>query len=313
MADYGPTAGRKEGRRLTAEFILLTEDTFHACYLVARWQEAFGDEPGCNGIALRAAKPADELLLARKAFHLQFGGQHTLDQSAWSQLERLYPCLDDADRAMVSAFGVPPVLADYERPEFLGSDVNGQDAREWLAKQCAGRPELFILIFLDRILEPWWIEMTRSRIINAHSAVLPGARGIFAIEQVSASRDLEHFRSSAGATAHYVDAGVDTGPIILGERFADPFGFDSIWDCKVHSFSLAFDILIRLGQQLIARSGIAPTGTTQDPATIGPQFRRANFTPELRRQAASGYLEMRSAVQQREDTRGEADDHDGHE
>jgi phosphoribosylglycinamide formyltransferase 1 len=284
---------RREETVLTSEFILLTEDTFHAGYLVARWQEEFGDEPNCNSIALRATKPDDELLLARKEFHSQFCEQHTLDKSAWSELERLYPGLGEADRAMVAAFGVPPALAQYDRTEFFGRDVNGHDAREWLAKQCAGMRELFIFVFLDRILEPWWIEMTSSRIINSHSAVLPGPRGMFAIEQISASRDLEHFRSSAGATAHYVDTGVDTGPIILGERFVDPFGFDSIWDCKAHSFSLAFDILIRLGRQLIAQPGIVPVGTSQDPATIGPEFRRANFTPELRRQAESGYIEMR--------------------
>lgn len=278
---------------MTFEFILLTKDTFDASYLVARWQEEFGAEPVCNGVLLRATKPTDELLLARKAFHSQFREQHTLDGPTWSRLERLYPGLDEADRAMVAAFGVPPGPAGHDWIGFLGRDVNGQGAREWLTKQCAGGRELVIFVFLDRILEPWWIELTHSRIVNAHSAVLPGARGIFAIEQIAATRDLERFRRSAGATAHYVDTGVDTGPIILGERFADPFGFTSIWDCKAHSFSLAFDILIRLSRQLIARPGIVPIGTSPDRATVGTEFKRADFTPERRRQAEFGYVEMR--------------------
>jgi phosphoribosylglycinamide formyltransferase 1 len=280
---------------LTFEFVLLTEDTFHASYLVARWQEEFGDEPACNGVLLRATKPTDELLLARKAFHSRFREQHTLDGPAWSRLERLYPGLDEADRAMVAAFGVPPGPPSHDWMEFLGRDVNGEVAREWLAKQCAGGRELFILVFLDRILEPWWIELTHSRIVNAHSAVLPGARGMFAIEQIAATRDLERFRRSAGATAHYVDTGVDTGPIILGERFAEPFSFTSIWDCKAHSFRLAFDLLIKLSRQLITRPRTVPIGTSQD-RTVGTEFKRADFTPERRRQAEFGYVEMRHRV-----------------
>jgi phosphoribosylglycinamide formyltransferase 1 len=281
---------------LTSEFILLTEDTFHAGYLVARWQEEFRSEAACNGVLLRATKPTDELLLARKAFHAQFRERHTLDRPTWSRLERLYPGLDKTDRAMVAAFGVPPGPAGHDRIGFLDHDVNGQRAREWLTKQCAGGCELFVFVFLDRILEPWWIELTHSRIVNAHSAVLPGARGMFAIEQIAATRDLDRFRRSAGATAHYVDTGVDTGPIICGEQFADPFGFISIWDCKAHSFSLAFDILIRLSRRLTARPGVVPIGTSQDPATVGTEFKRADFTPERRRQAEFGYVEMRHRI-----------------
>lgn len=278
---------------MTFEFILLTEDTFHASYLVARWQKEFGAAPACNGILLRSTKPTDELLLARRALHSEFREQRTLDGPTWSRLERLYPGLDEADRAMVAAFGVPPCSLGGDWIGFLGRDVNGQDARDWLTKQCVDGRELFIFVFLDRILEPWWIELTHSRIVNAHSAVLPGARGTFAIEQIAATRDLERFRRSAGATAHYVDTGVDTGPIILGERFADPFSFTSIWDCKAHSFSLAFDILISLSRQLISRPGIVPIGTRQDPAKVGTEFKRAGFTPERHRQAEMGYLEMR--------------------
>jgi phosphoribosylglycinamide formyltransferase-1 len=289
---HGPPRG---GAALSFEFVLLTEDTFHASYLVARWQEEFGDEPACNGVLLRATKPTDEFLLDRKDFHLRFREQHTLDRPAWSRLERLYPGLDEADRAMVTAFGVPPGPPGRDWMEFLGCDVNGEVAREWLAKQCVGGRELFIFVFLDRILEPWWIELTHSRIVNSHSAVLPGARGMFAIEQIAATRDLERFRRSVGATAHYVDTGVDTGPIVLGERFAEPFSFTSIWDCKAHSFRLAFDLLIRLSRQLITRPATVPIGTGQD-RTFGTEFKRADFTPERRRQAEFGYLEMRNRV-----------------
>lgn len=283
---------RQEGTRSAFKVVLLTEDTFHASYLITRWQEEFGAEPANNTILVRAARPTDAMLLARKIFHGEFRGRHTLDEPAWSQLERLYPGLGETDRAMVAAFGVPPGPDCDDRMVFLGPDVNGPDARRWLTQQGADQREPFIFVFLDRILQPWWIQMTRSRIVNAHSAVLPGARGMFAIEQIAASGDIKRFHRSAGATAHYVDTGVDTGPVITGERFADPFEFDSIWDCKAHCFNLAFGLLLSLGRQVVDRPGFVPTGTSPDPAAIGTEFKRADFTPERRRQAESGYAAM---------------------
>jgi phosphoribosylglycinamide formyltransferase 1 len=153
----------------------------------------------------------------------------------------------------------------------------------------------WFFIFIDRLLAPWWLELTGGRVINAHSAVLPHARGSYAIEQVAADRDAARFRQSAGATVHYVDQGVDTGPIIWAERFRDPFGFESIWDCKCRSFALGFTGLIHVASRIAGQLVTGPAGVAPAGSTHGTDFKRADFTPAVRQAAEAGFLAMKQA------------------
>jgi phosphoribosylglycinamide formyltransferase-1 len=52
-----------------------------------------------------------------------------------------------------------------------------------------------------------------GRIVNTHSAPLPAFPGAHPIEDVLAAGVAE-----TAATVHYVDEGVDTGPVITAER-----------------------------------------------------------------------------------------------
>lgn len=73
--------------------------------------------------------------------------------------------------------------------------------------------QMIILAGYMRFVGPTLLEAYPSRIINIHPAYLPefpGAHGI---------ADAWHAGvSETGVTVHYVDAGVDTGPVILQER-----------------------------------------------------------------------------------------------
>lgn len=72
---------------------------------------------------------------------------------------------------------------------------------------------MIILAGYMRFVGPTLLEAYPGRIINIHPAYLPefpGAHGI---------ADAWHAGvSETGVTVHYVDAGVDTGPVILQER-----------------------------------------------------------------------------------------------
>ncbi|MBO0882482.1 MAG: hypothetical protein J2P17_19545, partial [Mycobacterium sp.] len=161
-----------------------------------------------------------------------------------------------------------------------------------LHRQHRLRDKLLICIFLDRVLAPWWIEFAEGRIVNAHSAVLPHARGMFALEQVAASGDIDRFRRCAGATVHFVDEGVDTGPIIRAERFANPFVFESIYDCKAASYLLAFDLLVGVVRDLLLRPDTVPAGIVQSRAA-DRDFHSSEFDERRRLAAAEGYLLMK--------------------
>jgi phosphoribosylglycinamide formyltransferase-1 len=61
-----------------------------------------------------------------------------------------------------------------------------------------------------RVLSPEFVRRYRTRILNVHPALLPAFPGLHAPRQA-----LEHGVKVAGATVHFVDEGVDTGPIVL--------------------------------------------------------------------------------------------------
>jgi phosphoribosylglycinamide formyltransferase-1 len=70
--------------------------------------------------------------------------------------------------------------------------------------------ELVCLAGYMRLLSPGFVSAFRGRILNVHPALLPAFPGLHAQRQA-----LAHGVKVAGATVHFVDEGVDTGPIIL--------------------------------------------------------------------------------------------------
>ena len=70
--------------------------------------------------------------------------------------------------------------------------------------------ELVCLAGYMRVLSAEFVRRYRARILNVHPALLPAFPGLDAQRQA-----LEHGAKVAGATVHFVDEGVDTGPIVL--------------------------------------------------------------------------------------------------
>ena len=63
-----------------------------------------------------------------------------------------------------------------------------------------------------RIISPHFIKKYKNRILNIHPALLPSFPGLNAQKQA-----IEFGAKFSGCTVHFVDEGVDTGPIILQE------------------------------------------------------------------------------------------------
>jgi phosphoribosylglycinamide formyltransferase-1 len=119
------------------------------------------------------------------------------------------------DRAEMA--GIPTAVfdaADY--PSREGRDIA---LAEWLESHgvelvvCAGYMHLFRKPFFDHY---------GGRIINTHSAPLPEFPGAHPIEDVLAAGV-----SETAATVHYVDEGIDTGPVITAERVPVHSGDDA--------------------------------------------------------------------------------------
>ncbi len=72
--------------------------------------------------------------------------------------------------------------------------------------------ELVLLAGFMRILSPQFINRFPARVMNIHPALLPSFPGLDAQEQA-----LRYGVKVSGATVHFVDEGMDSGPIILQE------------------------------------------------------------------------------------------------
>ena len=106
--------------------------------------------------------------------------------------------------------------AGVETGVFPKSDYTDRDARDealagWLADRGV---ELIVLAGFMEILGAGFIRRFAGRIVNVHPSLLPAFAGIRAIEQA-----VEYGVKVMGVTVHFVDEGVDSGPIVAQESF----------------------------------------------------------------------------------------------
>ena len=93
-------------------------------------------------------------------------------------------------------------------PESFGErEARDEALGDWLAERDVG---LVVLAGYMQLLSPQFIARFENRIINVHPALLPSFPGLDAVQQA-----LDHGVRITGVTVHFVDEGVDTGPIIL--------------------------------------------------------------------------------------------------
>ena len=72
------------------------------------------------------------------------------------------------------------------------------------------RNGLVCLAGFMRIISPKFVKKYKNRIINIHPALLPAFPGLDSQKQA-----LEYGAKYSGCTVHFVDSGMDTGPIII--------------------------------------------------------------------------------------------------
>jgi phosphoribosylglycinamide formyltransferase-1 len=72
------------------------------------------------------------------------------------------------------------------------------------------RVDLVCLAGFMRLLSPLFIRAFRNRILNIHPSLLPAFPGLDAQRQA-----LEYGVKVSGCTVHFVDEGLDSGPIVL--------------------------------------------------------------------------------------------------
>jgi phosphoribosylglycinamide formyltransferase 1 len=131
--------------------------------------------------------------------------------------------LIDAGLPIVAVASNRPGVRALERAETAGIETAVFDARDYesrekrdvaLANWLQSRGvELVVLAGYMHLFRAAFFDYYGGRIVNTHSAPLPDFPGARPIEDVLAAGVGE-----TAATIHYVDEGMDTGPVIVAER-----------------------------------------------------------------------------------------------
>jgi phosphoribosylglycinamide formyltransferase 1 len=95
----------------------------------------------------------------------------------------------------------------FERGAYADRAARDLAMARWLQSRGV---ELVVLAGYMQLLDPAFLSRFAGQVVNVHPALLPAFPGIRAVEQA-----LEYGVKVFGVTVHFVDEGVDTGPIIL--------------------------------------------------------------------------------------------------
>ena len=112
------------------------------------------------------------------------------------------PALERADRALI-----PNRV--YALEDFPDRHARDREMADWL--QLRG-VDLVVLAGYMHLLTPVFLERFPERIVNVHPSLLPDFPGTHPIEDALAAGV-----ETTGVTVHYIDEGIDSGPIIRQE------------------------------------------------------------------------------------------------
>ncbi|WOB44076.1 methionyl-tRNA formyltransferase [Thermoleptolyngbya oregonensis NK1-22] len=146
--------------------------------------------------------------------------------------------------------------------------------------------DAFIVVAYGQILSPEILDMPRLGCINAHGSLLPKYRGAAPIQW-----SLYHGETETGITTMLMDAGMDTGPMLL--KATTPIGwFDHAHDLATVLANQAADLLIDtlLG---LDQGKVQPIPQDDAQATYAPLIQKQDYWLDWNRGAIALHNQVR--------------------
>jgi phosphoribosylglycinamide formyltransferase-1 len=116
---------------------------------------------------------------------------------------------DVAEAGILSRARERDVPGRFLHPGKFRTKLDEEAERSYVEALRAAEVDLVVLAGFMRVLKDAFLEAFAGRIVNIHPSLLPSFPGLAAWEQA-----LAHGVRVTGCTVHFVDAGVDSGPII---------------------------------------------------------------------------------------------------
>jgi phosphoribosylglycinamide formyltransferase 1 len=126
---------------------------------------------------------------------------------------------DSQAPALERARGAGVDVGVFEEGAYADRRARDAAMAAWLAERDVG---LVVLAGYMRLLSEAFLSRFPNRVINVHPALLPAFRGLDAIQQA-----LDYGVKVFGVTVHFVDQGVDSGPVILQRAIELPDAADA--------------------------------------------------------------------------------------
>ena len=130
-------------------------------------------------------------------------GETASEWSRWPPTSREARALERA-RERRGADQRRSAIGDFQQP----CGTRDGAIADWLLS--TRRTELVVLAGYMQLLSPGFLAAFPNGVINVHPALLPAFPGLNAVQQA-----LDYGVKVFGVTVHFVDDGVDTGPVIL--------------------------------------------------------------------------------------------------
>jgi phosphoribosylglycinamide formyltransferase 1 len=102
--------------------------------------------------------------------------------------------------------------AEFVAPGKFRTKLDEEAERTYIQKLQEARVDLIVLAGFMRILKGDFLRAFHERVVNIHPSLLPAFPGLEAWKQA-----LDYGVKVTGCTVHFIDQGVDSGPIIAQE------------------------------------------------------------------------------------------------
>lgn len=172
-----------------------------------------------------------------------------------------------AVKSAALSHGVPVV-----QPEKIKKNVEFREQLETIA------PDAILVVAYGRIIPDWMLTLPRFGCINLHGSLLPKYRGAAPIQWAVASGE-----TRTGVTTMQLDAGLDTGPMLLAEV---------VPIAPEETAADLFESLAVVGSKLMVKTltgleygTITPTVQNHQAATLAPILTRDDARMDFSRTA----------------------------
>ncbi len=161
----------------------------------------------------------------------------------------------------------PPVRQAAEKSGlkvFQPAKLKDTETRQFLAQF---RPDSIVVVAYGHILPPWMIELPRLGCINLHASLLPKYRGAAPIPWA-----LIRGERTTGATTMKIDAGLDTGDILL-QREVEIREDDTTETLSERLSAIGADLMVETLRGLESGT-IRPRPQDSGQATLAPMLKK---------------------------------------